>query len=140
MQDLLTTEIFLLKMERKYASEALIFMLTGLKTYWKCPVGYFLTNKCNSEIQTSLLKNCLSLAADHGLRVWSVTCDGISTNLTMLKSLGCKFTNSFETVVTKFKHTTRVHYVYCTLDACHMIKLARNALGDLGCFKTADGK
>ena len=32
------------------------------------------------------------------------------------------------------------YYVYCTLDACHMIKLARNALGDLGCFKTTDGK
>ena len=58
----------------------------------------------------------------------------------MLKSLGCKFTNSFETMVTKFKHPTMDYYVYCTLDACHMIKLARNALGDLGCFKTADGK
>ena len=74
----------------EYASEALVFMLTGLKTYWKWPVGYFLSNKCNSEIQISLLKNCLSLAADHGLRVWSVTCDGTSTNLTMLKSLGCR--------------------------------------------------
>ena len=81
----------------EYASEALVFMLTGLKTYRKCPVGYFLTNKCNSEIQTSL-KNCLSLAADYGSRVWSVTCDETSTNLTMLISLGCKFTNSFETI------------------------------------------
>ena len=53
-------------------SEALVFMLTGLKTYWKCPIGHVLTNKCNSETQTSLLKNCLSLAADHGLKVWSV--------------------------------------------------------------------
>ena len=105
----------------EYASEALVFMLTGLKTYWKCPVGYFLTNKCNSEIQTSLLKNCLSLVADHGLRVWSVTCDGTSTHLIMLKSLGCKFTNSFETMVTKFKHPTMGCYVCCTLDACHML-------------------
>ena len=124
----------------EYASEALVFMLTGLKTYWKCLVGYFLTNKCNSEIHTSLLKNCLSLAADHGLRAWSVTCDGTSTNLTMLKSLGWKFTDSFEARVTKFKHSTMDYYVYFTLDACHMIKLARNALGDLGCFKTTDGK
>ena len=74
----------------EYASGALVFILKGLKTYWKCPVGYFLTNKCNAKIQTSLLKNCLSLAADHGLRVWSVTCDRTSTNVTMLKSLGCK--------------------------------------------------
>ena len=97
-------------------------MLTGLKIYWKFPVGYFLTNKCSSEM--CLLKNGLSLAADDGLSVWSVTCDGTSTNLTMLKSLDCKCTNSFETMVTEFKHPTRDYYVYCTLDACHMIKLA----------------
>ena len=124
----------------EYASGALVFMLAGLKTYWECPVGYFLTNKCNSEIQKLFLKNCLSLAADHGLRVWSVTCDGTSTNLTMLKLLGCKFANSFETMVTKFKHPTMDYYVYYTLVACHMIKLARNAWGDLGCFKITDGK
>ena len=126
--------------EDECASEALAFMLTRLKTFWKGPEGYFLTKKCNSRIQTSLLKNLLSLAADHGLRVKTITCDGTSTNLTMLKSLGCKFTDSFETMVTKFKHPTMDYYVYCTLDVCHMIKLARNALGDLGCFKTADGK
>ena len=43
-------------------------------------------------------------------------------------------------MVIKLKHPTRDYSVYCTLDACHMIQLARNALGDLGCFKTADGK
>ena len=91
-------------------------------------------NICNSEIQTSLLKNCFSLAPDHGLRVWSVTFDGTSTNLTMLKSLGWKFANSFETMVKKFKHPTMDYYVYCTLGACHVIKLARNDLGGLGCF------
>ena len=32
------------------------------------------------------------------------------------------------------------YYVYSTLDACHVIKLARNALGDLDCFKARDGK
>ena len=123
-QDLLTTEKLSVENGEDYASEALVFMLTGLKIYWKFPVGYFLTNKCSPEIQASLLKNGLSLAADDGLSVWKVTYDGTSTNLTMLKSLDCKFTNSFETLVTEFKHPTRDYYVYCTLDACHMIKLA----------------
>ena len=43
-------------------------------------------------------------------------------------------------MITKVKHPIRDYYVYCTLDACHMIKFARNALGDVGYFKTADGK
>ena len=58
----------------------------------------------------------------------------------MLKPLGCKFINSFETIVTKFKQPTMDYYLYCTLNACHVIKLARNAFGDLGCFKGGDRK
>ena len=42
-------------------------------------------------------------------------------------------------MVVKFKHPTRDHFVYVTLDACHMLKLARNVLGNFGAFKTPDG-
>ena len=120
------------------ASEALVFMLTGLKSHWKCPVGYFLTDKLNAESQASLIKTGLSLAADHGFRVWSITCDGTSTNLSTLENLGCRFTDKYDTMIVKFKHPTRDYFVYSTLDACHMLKLARNALGNLGSFKTSD--
>ena len=41
------------------ASEALVFILTGHKNHWKCPVGYFLIDKCNAETQVSLIKTCL---------------------------------------------------------------------------------
>ena len=34
--------------EDECASEALAFMLKGLKSFWKYPVAHFLTNKCNS--------------------------------------------------------------------------------------------
>ena len=115
-------------------------MLVGLKCQWKCPVGYFFINKCNAETQASLIKSCLSLAADHGLRVWSVTCDGTSTNISSLKMLGCVFTDNFHTTNVKFKHLSRDYYVYAMLDACHMLKLARNCLGDLGKILSPDGK
>ena len=52
----------------------------------------------------------------------------------MFQKLGCKFTSSFDTMVTKFKHPTEDHYIYVILDPCHMLKLARNALGHLTCF------
>lgn len=122
-----------------YASEALVFMLVGLKSKWKCPVGYFLIDKCNADNQTSLIKTCLSLAADNGLRISSVTCDGTSTNISSLKNLGCVFTDDIDTSVVKFKHPTRDYYVYATLDACHMLKLARNCLGDLGHIQSDTG-
>jgi len=106
-------------------------MLNGLKVNWKCPVGYFFTDKCNAEIQTSLIKQCLALSADHCLRVWTITCDGTSTNITTLKNLGRNFTAEYEETKTFFKHPTRDYCVYATLDSCHMLKLARNTLFDL---------
>ena len=96
------------------ASEALDFMLTGLKNHWKCPVGYFLIDKCNAETQVSLNKTCLSLAADHGLRIWSITCDGTYTNFASLKGLGCKFSTKYDEMVVRFKHPTRDYFVYIT--------------------------
>ena len=103
------------------ASETLVFMLVGLKAHWKCPIGYFYTDKCGSEIQVSLINTCLSLAANHGLRIWAITCNGTYTNVNTLKLLGCTFPDSFKEMKVKFKHPTRDYYVYGTLDACHML-------------------
>ena len=122
------------------ASEALLFMLVGLKSHWKCPIAYFLTDKADAETQSSLINSCLCLSADYGLRVWSVTSDGTSANLNMLQKLGCDFISNYETMVTFFKHPSRSYKVYATIDICHMLKLARNALGDLKIFKSSKNK
>ncbi len=52
----------------------------------------------------------------------------------MFTELGCNFTTSFDSMVTKFKHPTENYYVYAVLDPCHMLKLARNALASLTSF------
>ena len=60
------------------AKKALAFLVLRLTHFWKCPIGYFLTNKVNEDAQASLITSTLSSLADHGFQVWSVTCDGIS--------------------------------------------------------------
>ena len=62
-------------------SEALVFLLVGSRSHWKCPIGYFLTDKISATVQAQLIKMALELAADAGLKVWSVTADGTSVNL-----------------------------------------------------------
>ena len=42
-------------------------------------------------------------------------------------------------MVTKFKHPSQDYYVYVILDICHMLKLARNALGSIKSFYDKDG-
>jgi len=72
------------------ATEALVFFVVGLKHFWKCPIGYFLTNKLNGSAQASLIRSDLFLIADHGFQEWSVSCDGTSSNLDTFWLLGCK--------------------------------------------------
>jgi len=72
------------------ATEALIFLVVGLKHVWKCHIGYFL-NKLNGDAQASLIRSALSLLADHGIYVWSRTCDDTSSNLDACRLIGCKF-------------------------------------------------
>ena len=119
------------------ASEALVFLLVGLKQYWKCPIGYFLANKLNGAMQASLVRSALSIVADYGFHVWSVTCDGTFANLETFRMLGCEFMPDYDKIKVSFPHPTRDYDVYAILDACHMVKLARNALGDLGVLKNA---
>ncbi len=92
----------------------------------------------SSKTQAQLVRIALKMAAEAGLRVWSVTTDGasvnISMNISMFCELGCNFTTSFNSIVTKFKHPTANYYVCAILDPCHMLKLARNALAHLNFF------
>jgi hypothetical protein len=120
------------------ASEAIVFLLVGARSHWKCPIAYFLADKMSSKTQAKLVRTALGMAAEAGLRVWSVTTDGTSVNISMFRELGCNFTTSLQTMITKFKHPTQDYFVYAVLDPCHMLKLARNALGHLGSFLDND--
>ena len=121
------------------ATEALVFLLVGSRSNWKCPIGYFLTNKTTGIIQAKLVRLALEKAANAGLRVWSVTADGMSVNICTFEQLGCIFGTKYGSIITKFKHPTRDYYVYVILDAWHMLKLARNALGSIQSFYDKDG-
>jgi hypothetical protein len=43
----------------KLATEALVFLLVGTRSHWKCPVGYFLADKMNAKDQATLVKSVL---------------------------------------------------------------------------------
>lgn len=48
----------------------------------------YMIQKCDVNMQTSIIKFCLSTSAEHGLHIWSVTCNGTSTNLNTFKNEG----------------------------------------------------
>ena len=93
----------------------------------------------SANAQAQLVKLAVTKTAEAGLRVWSVTADGTSVNLSTFRQLGCTFGTTYEAMITKFKHPTQDYFVHVILDPCHMLKLARNALAKLSTFSDSNG-
>ena len=123
----------------RLASEALVFLLVGTRSHWKCPIGYFLVDKITAKDQATLVETFLEMASNAGLKVWSVTADGTAVNLKTFEILGCTFDGTYNDMKTSFINPTTGEEVFAILDPCHMLKLARNALAKLGSFVDGEG-
>lgn len=111
------------------ATEALVFMIVCINGAWKLPIAYFLINKITAE-KSNLVLQCISAIHNTGIKVVSITCDGMMTNQSLLKCLGCKFDN-MTLLQTWFPHPDTNDKVVVFLVPCHMLKLVRNIIGDL---------
>ena len=90
----------------KLASEALVFLLVGTRSTWKCPIAYFLADKMSAKDQAKLESTSLKKTAKTGLKVWSVTADGTAVNLRTFELLGCNFDASYDKMTTSIIHPT----------------------------------
>ncbi|CAB4019071.1 DNA transposase THAP9 [Paramuricea clavata] len=118
------------------ATNALVFMAVGLKKPWFHPIAYFLVDRVNGKMQAQLIKEAINLLTEAALDVQAVVFDGCAKNLTTARCLGCKI----DKLDGSFNHPSRPNKtIYVILDVCHMLKLARNSLGDKKVFHTDTG-
>ena len=120
------------------AREALVFLIVALNSRWKIPVGYFLINGLSAESKANLIINCLSQIHNTGVIVKTLTFDGAATNMSAVNLLGAKL--QWPDIKPFFLHPETKENVYIILDACHMLKLCRNTLGDWGVIYNGQGK
>ncbi len=101
-------------------TEALVFMPVGLRGQWKFPVGYFLVNKVNAEVQSRLIQITSDLTHQHTLVVHSITCDCTSVKHKTMSLLGWKWLTDEPSsqLEPTFTHGTETHLI---LDACHLL-------------------
>ncbi|XP_046395228.1 uncharacterized protein LOC124162670 [Ischnura elegans] len=101
------------------AEKALVFMVRGLWSKWKCPVAYYFSNGAvTSTSLQHLIQEVLHHLMRTGLKIVATVCDMATTNVRALQLLGASFDEpSFEfegkTVVTIF-------------DPPHLLKCVRN--------------
>lgn len=111
------------------ATDAMVFMVSGINKEFKIPIAYFLSTGLNANELVELLNEALKKLKETGVKVVSFTFDGHPTNISAVKKLGANF------ILEKpyFENPYDEGYnVYMILDACHMLKLARNCLGSKG--------
>lgn len=68
---------------------------------------------------------------DTGAKVHSITFDGVYSNGKMCSNLGTSF-NMNDELSFYFENPYINELIYIFYDACHMIKLVRKTLGDMG--------
>ena len=118
------------------ASNALVLMVSGLKKPWYVPLAYFLTDKLNSDILHQLIIESIKMLCEVGAEVHAIVFDGAPKNITVADKLGCnikRLDGSFPNPCQPGKK------IYVILDICHMLKLARNAFGDIKVFCLPSG-
>lgn len=123
-------------MATEEASQALVVLLTAINGRWKIPIGYFLITSLTGEQKCIIMSTALKLCEDVGIKVVSITCDGPVANFSMFTSLGCDIVRNQD--ITSFESgNTRIH---AFIDPCHVIKLIRNAFGELRVFIESFGR
>ena len=79
------------------------------------------------------------MGSEHSIEIRNVTMDGTHTNFAAMSMFGCKLGNSVATIDGQFSVEGYDYPLFFTPDPPHMLKLARNALGELEVMVDADG-
>lgn len=110
------------------AKDALVFMVVALDDSWKILLGYFLVNGMEASATSSLIRNCLERLDEINVEVASLILDGPSQHFATVCELGATF--NFTEPKPYFLHPSNNCKVHVIFDACHVLKLFRNCLGD----------
>ncbi|KAF0758334.1 Uncharacterized protein FWK35_00012112 [Aphis craccivora] len=109
-----------------------------LKTRMEMANWDWFVDKIKSNVQAQLIRIAITQCDKFEINVVAVTCDGAYANSSTFKTLGCDLDQPFDFIKSDFSITSTKANVYFTPDACHNVKLARNALGTLGLFEDSN--
>lgn len=124
--------------ESKIASQAIVFLITGINFIFSIPVAYHFIGNLNQNLKAELLKEVITAITNIGIVVVNLTFDGLSANLQACVILGSSFALSdFRPYFPNPVNDSRIHVI---LDACHMMKLWRNTLANVKTLKDGNGE
>lgn len=115
--------------ELPIANNALVFMATCLDTGTSIPIAYQFVTTLDAEEKKILILQLLKDLTEIDCTVVNITFDGLKANISLCELLGASF--DVNDPVPYFINPFNKQKVFIFFDPCHMLKLLRNALGDL---------
>lgn len=109
------------------AKQANVLMVKGIGKPFKVPIGYFLIDGLTADERAAIIYEALFMLNDINIDVCAITNDGHVSNIATSKILGADFNADKPYFKNPFD---KKKVVYMILDPPHMIKLARNCLGN----------
>lgn len=109
------------------ANQCNALMVTGIGKKFKIPIGYFLIQSLCAEERAALLYEAMYKLKAIGVIVCAITNDGHIVNITTARILGVDYDADKPYFKNPFDEEK---VVYAILDPPHMLKLARNCLGN----------
>lgn len=111
------------------ASYALVFLVVG--DDFKIPVAYHLVNGIDAKERELLIHDIIVEIQETGVKIESITFDGLISNIASGRILGADFDNDKPFFPCP---TFPGRLIYIILDAAHMLKLARNCIASKQLF------
>jgi hypothetical protein len=109
-------------MSKKPANQVVQFLVRGIATPWKQPLGhFFVNNTMKSDVLKYLLMEAISISTNIGLTVMCVVCDQETSHLTTFRSLNVTREEPWITMPS----AQRIYIIY---DVPHLFKNIRNNL------------
>lgn len=122
------------------AKQVIVYMCNVIDERYKIPVAFELLTSLNANHRVQLLKQVIDRLKNIDITIMNVAFDGLRANATMAKLLGANLDVTSADFRPYFFHGSG-QKIFIFFDNCHMLKLVRNTLGDIGVlFNSNDEK
>lgn len=119
------------------ANNAIVFMLNGINVDFTIPVAHYFIGSLLAVEKANLIQDVIKAISACGVRVLNISFDGLPCNFTTCELLGASFVErSFKPY---FILPGDNRKTYIILDPPHMLKLARNCIGNTSALIEENG-
>lgn len=119
---------------KSMCKQAIVYLLNGLNGCVEFPVAFYFIDTLNKTERKDRLLQIIEVVTETGVKISNITCDGLSSNISMYELLGANLDITSKTYQPSFRNAFDNAKIYIIFDPCHMEKLVRNTLAGKGVF------